>query len=74
MAGARQFPIALKLRKAITIKKTTLTRFRRLVALDLGDLLRADPEARWASLAAGAARWRAVAQRRTAGGGLAGVD
>jgi hypothetical protein len=48
VAGPRQFPIALKLRKAITIKKTALTR-RRLVALDPGDLLRADPEARWAS-------------------------
>jgi hypothetical protein len=47
--GAQAIPITLKLRKVITIKKTPLTRFRRLVALDPGDLLRADPEARWAS-------------------------
>jgi hypothetical protein len=46
VAGPRKFPITLKLRKAITIKKTDLTRFRRLVALSPGDLLRVDPEAR----------------------------
>jgi hypothetical protein len=43
--GAQEIPITLKLRKAITIKKTALIRFRRLVALDPGDLLHADPEA-----------------------------
>jgi hypothetical protein len=44
--GAQAIPITLKFRKAFTIKKMALTRFRRLVALDPGDLLRADPEAR----------------------------
>jgi hypothetical protein len=44
--GTEAVPITLKFRKAITIKKTPLTRFRRLVALDPGDVVRADPEAR----------------------------
>jgi len=42
---AQAIPITLKFRRAITIKKTALTRFGWLVALDLGDLPRADPEA-----------------------------
>ena len=46
--GAHAIPITLKFRRAITIK-VALIRFRRLVALDPGDLLRADSEARWAS-------------------------
>jgi hypothetical protein len=47
--GAQATPTTLKFRTAITIKKTALTRIQRLAALDPGDLLRADPEARWAS-------------------------
>jgi hypothetical protein len=46
--GVQATPTTLKLRKAITINKTALTRFRRLVAVDPGDLLRADPDALWA--------------------------
>ena len=34
-----------KFQRVIAIKKKPLIQFRRLVALDLGDLLRADPEA-----------------------------
>jgi hypothetical protein len=45
-AGLRQFSLTLKLRKTITIKRMALARFGRLVALDPGDRLRADPEAR----------------------------
>ena len=49
ISRAQAIPITLKFRKAIAIKKMALPRFRRLVARDPGDLLRADPEARWAS-------------------------
>jgi hypothetical protein len=43
--GAQAISITHKFRKAIMVKKTALTRFRRLVAIDPDDLLRADPEA-----------------------------
>ena len=71
--GIQAIPITLKFRRAITIKKTALTRFRQLVALDPGDLL-APIRRRASVVAAGVTVGRVVAQRLAAGGRVAGVD
>jgi hypothetical protein len=44
--GAQEISDYTQIPEGYHDQKTALTRFRRLVALDPGDLLRADPEAR----------------------------